>query len=311
MQKPIAITGATGFIGQRVARRLTASGWRLRALIRPATTGREPRDLDVKWLVGELHDPGVLERLITGVSAVIHCAGAVRGKSASDFDLVNVEATTQLARIAAGLPQPPRFLLLSSLAARAPQLSFYAASKRHGEEALMACDGAMFRGILRPPAVYGPGDKEMRPLFQWMLQRGVAPLIGPDSNRVSLIHVEDLARAIESWLTGCHQDRQIFELHDGKTGGYSWQEIIEVVAELRQRPVRRVSIPVSFLTRLAALNQKMAGIFGFQPMLTPGKVRELIHPDWVADNRQLAEATGWQPQVDLAAGLTSTFALPR
>ena len=103
---------------------------------------------------------------------MVHGAGAVRGNSQADFDRVNVTGTATLLDAIADLPSPPRILLLSSLAAREPQLSWYAHSKREGEQQLEK-HPRLDWVILRPPAVYGPGDREMLPLFQAM-SRGSA-----------------------------------------------------------------------------------------------------------------------------------------
>jgi len=307
MDNVIAITGATGFIGRVLAQRLAEVGWRVRALVRAASYPKRPQGLAVEWVVGGLQDPEALQRLVSGATAVVHCAGSVRGAVQQDFDRVNVDGTTYLAKIAASQEAAPRFLLISSLAAREPQLSHYAASKRKGEEALGAHAGDMFWGAFRPPAVYGPGDREMRPLFQWMF-RGVAPLIGADHSRVSLLYVEDLAGAVIGWLNNSGLQQQIYELHDGKPDGYSWREIIEVVEQLRGKKIHRIHIPVTVVDRLAAINLLSRKVVGGMPMLTPGKVRELTHSDWVADNSQLSLETGWKPDVDLMEGLRKTFA---
>lgn len=306
MQKHIAITGATGFIGTRIAHRLVAQGWKVRALVRPASAAQAPKLPGVVWEVGELSDCAAMERLVSGVDGVVHCAGAVRGATSQDFDQVNVDSTVLLAEIASKMKEPPRFLLISSLAARSPELSLYAASKRKGEAVLANHAGTMSWGALRPPAVYGPGDKEMKPLFQWMF-RGLAPLIGPESNRVSLLYVDDLAGAVVGWFTHCNKSNQVFELHDGTPGGYSWLDIIDVIEKMRDRTIRKVQIPLPLLRFLAACNLKKAELFGGKPMLSPGKVRELTHHDWVADNAQINRAIDWQPQIRLAEGLTATF----
>jgi nucleoside-diphosphate-sugar epimerase len=164
----------------------------------------------------------------------------------------------------------------------------------------------MFWDVFRPPAVYGPGDREMLPLFLWMF-RGIAPLIGSDQNRLSLLYVGDLADAIISWLANGKKNQRVYELHDGHQSGYSWQEIIDIVECLNGKSVFRANIPVSFVKLVASVNLMAARIFGGSPMLTPGKVRELLHANWVADNDQLRSETGWIPKVLLEEGLRQTF----
>jgi nucleoside-diphosphate-sugar epimerase len=166
MSRTIVITGATGFIGSKLAKRLASTDWHIRALVRSASLGKLPKDIETEWVTGDLEDIESLKKLVAGADAIVHCAGAVRGASQDDFNRINVDGVARMVQIAASQNPMPRFLLISSLAAREPQLSFYAASKRGGEKALASLSGDMFWGVLRPPAVYGPGDREMLPLFK-------------------------------------------------------------------------------------------------------------------------------------------------
>ncbi len=236
----------------------------------------------------------------------MHCAGAVRGVTAADFNAVNVDGVKQLVQAALSRSPRPRFLSLSSLAARAPQLSHYAASKRQGEQALASMAADMEWVALRPPAVYGPGDKEMLPLFQWM-GRGIAPVLGEADARVSLLYVEDLCAAVLRWLDAGECESGIYELNDTQAGGYSWNDIIVNVSALRARHIVSLPLPAVLLRSLAAVNVTAARLIGYAPMLTPGKVRELRHPDWVADNTALTAAIGWQPEFSLQEGLRRTM----
>jgi nucleoside-diphosphate-sugar epimerase len=286
--------------------RLSSAGWHIRALVRPGSIRKQAEGIAAEWITGDLEDIDSLRRLVNGADAVVHCAGVVRGAGKTDFERVNVDGVARMVRSAAERHPMPRFLLVSSLAAREPALSHYAASKRQGEAVLASESGVMPWVILRPPAVYGPGDREIRPLFQWMV-RGIAPVIGSDENRISLLYVADLAEAIFRLLDQGMPSRRTYELHDGHAGGYSWQDIIHAVRRLSGRSVIRVKIPGAVLNIAASLNLAAARVLGGAPMLTPGKVRELNHPDWVGDNTALNSDTGWIPKVMLAEGLQRTL----
>ena len=306
MSRTIAVTGATGFIGRNLVRRLGATGWQIRALFRPSSPSSPPVDSAVQWIEGDLADPDSLRPLVSGVDAVVHCAGAVRGALQAHFNRVNVDGVARLVQAVREQHQLPRFLLISSLAAREPHVSPYAASKRQGEEALAAGAGEMNWTSFRPPAVYGPGDKELLPLFRW-IGRGIAPILGEAGARFSLLYVEDLAEAAVKWLVCGKGERQCFELHDGHPGGYTWGEVIETVARLYGKKPFRFQVPKFLLQLLARLNLTTAHLLGYAPMLTPGKVRELRHRNWVCDNDALSHKIGWSPRISLEEGLRRTL----
>jgi len=285
---------------------LLAAGWNVRALVRSRSAHRMPEKPGLEAVTGSLQDGESLNRLVQGAAAVVHCAGAVRGATAADFNAVNVDGLERLGRAALSLSPRPRFLLLSSLAARAPELSHYASSKRQGELALAAMAEDMEWVALRPPAVYGPGDTEMLPLFQWM-GRGIAPVLGEPHARLSLLYVEDLCAAVLSWLNAGSCRCGVYELGDTQTGGYSWDETIAKISALRGRRIIRLPLPAALLKLIALINVAVARLIGYAPMLTPGKVRELRHPDWVADNSALTAAIGWQPAFPLELGLRKTM----
>jgi 2-alkyl-3-oxoalkanoate reductase len=142
----------------------------------------------------------------------------------------------------------------------------------------------------------------MLPLFQWM-HRGIALVPGSPEARTSLIHVSDLVDAIIACLQSEGANRRTLALCDGKHNGYSWREIAGIAAEHWSRRVRLWRIPRWLLNGVAALNSNIAKITGNAPMLTPAKLRELRHNDWVVDNDAITSATGWTPAVELREGL--------
>jgi nucleoside-diphosphate-sugar epimerase len=303
----IAITGATGFVGAALTRRLAAAGRKIKALIRPESSHKRPAGIDVGWIDGHLEDSESLRRLVQGADAVVHCAGAVRGATRAQFNRVNVDGMARLVKLAVAQHPTPSFLLISSLAAREPHLSPYAASKREGEEVLVEKSDKLFWTVFRPSAIYGPGDRELMPVFHWM-KKGFAPILGPANGRFSMLFVEDLVEAIVQWLDCKSNPGCTYELHDGQPGGYSWHDVIDTVTRLRQgKSVVAIRIPLVVAKLFSALNLITARAIGYAPMLTPGKVRELGHFNWVCDNTALNTATGWTPRILLAEGLQRTL----
>ncbi len=308
MDYTIALTGATGFIGSMVARQLVTAGFKIQALTRATSDRSRLSGISVHWVEGALEDVDSLRRLVNGVDAVVHCAGAVRGATRDHFKRIYVDGVARLVHAAAEQHPLPRFLFISSLAARQPDVSLYAASKRQAEAVIVENADGMPWVVLRPPAVYGPGEREMLPLIRWMA-RGIAFVFGSGNTRFSMLYVDDLVEAIRKWLLDENCPCRVFELHDGHPGGYSWKDVIDTVGRLNAKRVRCLHVPVSAVTGLAKLNLFAARMFRYEPMLTPYKIRELKHPDWVCDNTALTQATGWTPEVPLEEGLRRTLAL--
>ena len=313
----IAITGATGFVGRAVSRQLIAQGFKLRSLVRQrrrrAPLGDQNADSSgsggsIETVVGGLDDEAALEQLVAGARAVVHCAGMVRdGRGA--FQATNVDGTRRLVRAAARQAVQPKILSISSLAAREPELSPYAASKHAGETAVREeANGAPWT-ILRPPAVYGPEDREVRPLFEWMM-RGIAPILGPPSARFSLIFVDDLAQCIAHLIRDEHGSGGVYELHDGQQNGYGWGDVGQAISKLSGRSQRQLRVPATLIKLIAAANFTGQRALGRAPMLTLGKVRELRHADWTCDDSSLMGATSWRPRVRLDEGLRRTLFPP-
>ena len=302
MTKPlVAITGATGFIGTHLCFSLLERGYNVRILARNPAAAQPLINQGASLVTGDLQNSDALNQLVAGATAVIHAAGAVRGASQQAFDAVNVAGTAALLNAVNAIDNPPRLLLLSSLAAREPELSWYAHSKWEAEQ-LLHKEASQDWIILRPPAVYGPGDQEMLPKFQWMA-RGIVPVPGAPSARISLIHVKDLVAAIIACLESAAARNQTLYACDGKPDGYSWHELTTVASSLWSQRIRLWQVPAWLLNTVARVNMGLCAITGNAPMLTPPKLRELRHQDWVVDNVAVSASTGWQPQIDLRRGL--------
>lgn len=287
----VAVTGATGFLGRHLVRELADDGWRVRILARRDAIHPLWRGLEVEVVLGDLGDEAALDRLCRDAELVVHCAGLTKAWTAAAFNAVNVEGTRRVAERTGG-----RMLLVSSLSAREPDLSDYAASKRGGEDAARALLGERIT-IVRPPALYGPGDPETLPLFQLAASSPVLPLLSSDA-RIAMMHVQDAARQIAALakLTGAH----VISLADRRPDGYSWREVLQTAADTFGRKPKFVKIPQLALTAIAAVG-RLASRSGPAPMISFGKAREIGHADWsVASHEQPLDLPA--PRYDLANG---------
>lgn len=296
MPQTIALTGATGFIGARLLPALMAEGHRVRCLVRRplALPGAEA-------VPGDLADPSALARLVEGADAVLHLAGAIKAMDSAGFHAANAEGTERLARAAAA--GAGRFVLLSSLAAREPGLSDYAASKRAGEGALAAAfPGAWV--VLRPAAVYGPGDRETLGFFR-AIARGIAPRLGPAHARIGLVHVDDVVGALLRALRPGGEGA-VWEVDDGVAEGHSWAEMIAAGEAAVGRRARLLPVPQAVLSIAAMAAQGLTLITRRPQILCAGKVREIRHPDWSRSWSWWGTVEGWTPRIGLEEGFRST-----
>ena len=289
----LAITGGTGFVGSHLIDAALTAGHTVLALTRRPQPSRE----DLAWIVGSLSDTASLRKLIDHSDAVIHVAGVLKARDAQGFEAGNVTGTLALLA-AATAGGTPRFVHVSSLAARQPQLSLYGASKAEAEK--LVEQSGLDWAIVRPPAVYGPGDKETLDLFK--MARG-GQIYMPPAGRMSLLHVDDLARLLLA-LAEPDAPRQVtLEPDDGKAGGWTHREFGDALARAVGVPARTISTPRFLLaigSRLDVLLRRD------NAKLTPDRVAYFCHPDWVASGDRAVSPDLWRPQIDTGAGLKET-----
>lgn len=274
MMRRVAVTGATGFLGRHIVRRFIDEGWRVRILARRDPIDPLWADAEIEVVPGDLDDCLALQRLCDQVDVVVHAAGLTRARRDADFFRINTQAAERIGRAIAA--SSARGLLVSSLAAREPSLSAYADSKRQGEAA-MAAHLPNRLTTVRPTAVYGPGDREITPLFVAAARGAPLPILRPEA-RVTLIEVGDLARAIVS-LASTGPTAGPMAIADARVEGYGWREIMQAVARSVGRRPRLFPVPDAAVSGLGAV-LSLGRLFGAQPILTRGKARELTHADW-------------------------------
>lgn len=278
----VAVTGATGFLGRHLVRALAQDGWTPRVLVRRDPIHPLWRDLDLEVVVGDLKTPGALDRLCRDADVVIHVAGLIKAASLDGFNVVNRDGARAAAKAAQSAGA--RFILVSSLAAREPQLSNYAASKRAGEDAVQEISpGAL---IVRPPAIYGPGDTETLGLFKIAAQSPVLPVLSPDS-RIAMIHVQDAAAKLVAF---CRRPVSgLVELSDVRRDGYTWSEIMTAAGQVMNRGPRLVRLPDNALLLAGILADACSFASNNPSVFGLGKARELLHNDWSLSSAPMAE----------------------
>ncbi len=273
MTRTVALTGATGFVGRHLVARLGRAGVAVRALSRRGPVA------GAVTVAGDLADGAALGELVHGAERVLHLAGLIKTPRPAEFARVNVEGTRHVAEAAARAGV--KLTLVSSLAARHPEVSAYAASKRAAEDAARAVMPEGDLQVLRPPAIWGPGDRATLVVFRQLLS-GWLIIPAPKDARFSLLHVEDLADLLVEHVLDRLALPPLVEPDDGTPGGYGWADLMRTSERLTGRRVRLLRPPRGLLVGPARLADLIARLTGADLPLSADKLGELAHADWVA-----------------------------
>jgi uncharacterized protein YbjT (DUF2867 family) len=297
MKRPLptlAITGGTGFVGSTLVRHAVMRGHNVRALTR-RPQGTNPK---IKWIDGALDRPDALAALLDGADAVIHVAGATNAPDRDGFAAANVEGTLGMVE-AAKVAGVKRFVFVSSLAAREPDLSNYGWSKARAEQ-IVGASGLDWT-VVRPPAVYGPGDRDMLEMFK-MAKRGL--MLTPPAGRFSVIEVSDLSRFLLTLVSADDVLAETFEPDDGNPTGWSHEEFAEALAPaVGRKKVTTIAMPKAMLRVGARLDRLFRGK---RARLTLDRASYFSHPDWVAAAERRPHPDLWRAHIDTVAGLRAT-----
>jgi dihydroflavonol-4-reductase len=310
------VTGGTGFVGRRLVPHLVAKGWKVRCLLRDPAKAAGLAGLPVEFVRGDLGSLDLLREAVSGVDAVFHLAGLTAARGLDEYLRVNTAATRGLGLAALGATRPPKvFVFVSSLAALGPQkgggplresddprpLTDYGVSKLAGERALLGMKGLPLV-ILRPPAVYGPGDPELLPFFR-LAARGVFPVVNRGA-RLSLVHVDDLARAA-ALAAERGREREAYHIAHGRPVGAGELPLHFARAMGRQK-VMRVPVPYVALWAAAALSEGAGRLRGRAPVFNRQKARELAAAGWVTDTGKAERELGFTADIGIEVGLAMT-----
>lgn len=302
------ITGATGFIGSHLASALISEGFDVACLVRNPANLRFLEDINVRIIKGDCTDRESLADAVKGVDYVFHLAGLTKARSKTDFFNANVKGTENIVQaVLENNSHIKRFVYLSSLAAVGPScdgrplnedsepapVSVYGKTKLEGEKIVLANKKNMPVTVIRPPAVYGPRDKDLLVFFK-MVKSGVIPYWG--KCYYSFIYIEDLINGIILSALSREAEGEIFFISDSNI--YSTDDIIGAISEAVQRKPLKLSIPRFVMPLLGFVSEITRGV----NIINTDKIREMKHSHWICDTTKAAEKLKFEPKVKIKEG---------
>lgn len=320
------VTGATGFIGRRLCTRLVQQGDEVTALVRHGSRVAHLDSLGVRLVRGDLLTGEGLREAADGAQRVLHLAAVVKSSSPRGYWRCNTEGARRLANTLYRLPDPPRLVLCSSLAAAGPSalarprgesdrpepISHYGRSKLAAEEAVRERADRLAAVVIRPPIVYGPGDPAFLPALAPMVRTGIALKGGLGPKLYSLLHVDDLCSALVAAMERGAAVRPddhaigVYSVCDGQER--SWQSICRAVADaMGRRPPIIVPAPIPAAWAAAWLGELAGRPWGRTPALNRDKVREMRCAAWTCSLARAREDLGFAPALTLEQGLATVF----
>ncbi len=316
----ILVTGASGFLGSHVAEQLCTAGRQVRALVRPTSNKDFLSTLpNLEFAYGSVDDLKSCEAAMEGVTGIIHAAGLVKARSSAEFLKVNTEGTENLIWAAQKVGTVQRFVFVSSQAAGGPSrngapvqvgqesdpVTAYGRSKLAAEKLVLAAKDKVPSVIIRPPAIYGPRDREILVFFK-AVKGGILPLTNPPQAKYSMIYGPDCAAACIAALSAPVENGKVLYVDDGHP--ISFKEMVDrVEAAVGKKAWLRVPLPQTLVRGAAAVSEIYGKATNQAVMLTRDKCNELHEMGgWVCDGREAQEVLNWHPTVRFGEGVRTT-----
>ncbi len=327
----VLVTGATGFIGSNLTKRLVALGSDVTCLVRSPSKAAGLASLGVRSVLGDMRDEAAVRRAVGQAEIVYHLAGLVTAFRRAELMEVNATAFRYLAAACAACPNPPTLVSVSSLAAAGPSpadrprtesdpaapVSYYGRAKRAAELIAQEYAADVPITIVRPPMVFGEGDLQMRSLFRTIWRLGIHLALGVTQSRYSLIHVSDL---VEALVLCADRGARLVSVNGSPTHsarGYYFVASDEqpTFAELghligSSLGQTRVSVwgssrglllwPAAAVAELAARLRGQPYIFNFD------KAREAKAGSWICSSQTIRSELGFAPRAPLTERLRQT-----
>ncbi len=319
MTQKVLITGASGFLGYHLINAAIENGLEVYAAIRKNSNIKHLQDLPIKYVMPDYGNAEGLTNLFSEYKFdfVIHAAGTTKANTAQEYDLINNTYTHNLALAAEknkGLVK--RFVFISSLAAIGPlnnptekineatgpnPVTAYGKSKLNAEKNLENIDIPVT--ILRPTAIYGPREKDIFILTQYV-NKGFEPYIGKDAQKLSFVYSKDVA-ALAVKILSLDKANGAYNITDGNE--YSRYDYADIVKNILGKKALRIHLPVTMVKTILFVVEKISRALNKVPAVSNEKLGELMASNWICDISKAKRELDFTPGYDLQQGLKESI----
>jgi nucleoside-diphosphate-sugar epimerase len=313
----IAVTGATGFIGSHLVETLVSRGHEVTCLARSPKKLVWISHLPVRVVYGDVCAPESLAEFTAGQDSVVHCAGLTKAAVMEEYVRVNVDGTVNLlAAIKKNAPRLRRFVYLSTLEAMGPSsasrphvedveqhpLSMYGRSKSMAEKALRSFSDTLQMTVIRPPAAFGPRDRDIFAYFR-LAARGFTPVIGY-RNTISIVYVKNLAAGIALALERPFGSMRSYFLTDGPP--LSWTGLSELIARAVGKRTMRITVPAFAVRMAGSVSGLYSAITHKAVLVSKDKIEAMKQEYWTASDQRARSELGYKPAYTTEQGIGET-----
>jgi nucleoside-diphosphate-sugar epimerase len=315
----VLVTGATGFTGSVLVRKLCQQGVKVRAIARPSSNIAELKDLDIEWIRGDVFDESIVKQATRDIEYVFHLAAVYREvrHNGDCHRQVHVVSTQLLAQAVLGSPAFKRFVHVSTVgvhghidqppadeSSRFAPGDSYQSTKAEAElwlrefadrERLPYC-------IVRPAPIFGPGDRRLLKIFR-MAAWKVFPMLGQGKGLYHLIHVDDLTDAII--LASTHPKAQAETFICGNVEPIETAEMARTIARCYGRELGLIRVPVSPFFLAADVIEAACKLLRIEPPIHRRRVA-FYTKDRAFNTTKIRDMLGWQPRYSNQTGLQQT-----
>ena len=313
------VTGSTGFVGSHLVEKLLEKNYAVRCLLRPETKLEYINNLPVEMVNGSYSDMESLKSTVKDVDYVYHVGGATKSKTKEGYFTANHKSTANLLRaVIEANPKLRRFVLVSSLTAVGPgkdddpvdestpyhPITTYGKSKMEAEKECLAKISEIPITIIRPPAVYGPRDKDIYAFFKSVNER-VVPLSGFSRKALSFVHVYDL---VDGLIAAAEHPLAIGKIYFiSNDNEYDWEQFGKIARKVLGRWAINVRIPHFALYAVAAISESIARLQGKAALINIEKARDGVQRNWLCSPKKAMTELGFKTKLSLEEGLENTI----